>query len=59
MSADPHHQFRVRIDQLTDELNKAQEQVTQQRRRADRWYDRAYTLTRQVALLRLRLQQRR
>ena len=56
MSDDPHHAFRARIDELTDQRDKALEREQRQRRRAAAWRDRAYKLGKQLELARARLQ---
>jgi len=58
MNGDPHHQFRVRIDNLTDELAEALEREQRQRRRAERWHKRAQALLQSRDMWRNRWQKR-
>ena len=55
---DREYRLRQRIDDLTDERDKALEREQRQRRRATAWRDRAYKLGKQLALAKARLQRR-
>jgi hypothetical protein len=55
---DREHRLRQRIDELSDQRDKALEREQRQRRRAAAWRDRAYKLKKQLELAKARLQRR-
>lgn len=55
MTDDPHHSFRVRIDQLTQERDQARATVDELRRLLTRWRTRTYKARQSRDLARLRL----